>query len=90
MGISGHRSTHMDELEDLPFDFVVTVCNHAYISGPLFPSRTRVVHSGFDELPRPARQAKTEEEALGHHRRVRDEIRAFVDRLPRALGAVPK
>ena len=84
--IAGQRSKHVDELRDVPLDYVVTVCDHASESCPLFPGRTKVVHVGFDDPPRLARAAKTEEEALGHYRRVLDEIRAFIETLPDALG----
>jgi arsenate reductase len=80
-----HRSKHVDELAQVPFDYVVTVCDHAHETCPLFPGKTKVVHAGFDDPPRLANGAKTEEEALGPYRRVRDEIRAFVERLPSAL-----
>ena len=83
--ISSHRSKHVDELKGIAFDYVVTVCDHAHESCPLFPGGTRVVHAGFDDPPRLARDAKTEAEALGHYRRVRDEIRAFVENLPTNL-----
>jgi len=83
--ISGHRSKHVSELKDLEFDYVVTVCDNAYETCPLFPGKTKVVHVGFDDPPRLAKTAATEEEALVHYRRVRDEIRAFVSRLPEAL-----
>ncbi|MFC1526868.1 arsenate reductase ArsC [Candidatus Latescibacterota bacterium] len=83
--ISGHQSTHVDEYREVDFDYVVTVCDHAHESCPLFAGKTRVVHVGFDDPPRLASDAATEEEALGHYRRVRDEIRAFVETLPEAL-----
>ena len=83
--ISRHRSKHVRDLGDLAFDYVVTVCGHANEHCPVFPGRTKVVHVGFDDPPRLARGAATEEEALAHYRRVRDEIRAFVERLPQAL-----
>jgi arsenate reductase (thioredoxin) len=83
--ISKQRSKHVDELKNVPFDYVVTVCDHAHESCPLFPGRTRVAHVGFDDPPRLAREAQSEEEALGHYRRVRNEIRAFVERLPEVL-----
>ena len=83
--ISGHRSKHVDELKDVPFDYVVTVCDHARESCPLFLGKAKVVHVGFDDPPHLARGAKTEEEALGPYRRVRDEIRAFVETLPDSL-----
>jgi arsenate reductase (thioredoxin) len=86
--ISGHRSKHVDELKNVPLDCVVTVCASAHESCPLFSGRTKVVHVGFDDPPRLAAGAKTEEEALAHYRRVRDEIRDFVLTLPGALMGV--
>ena len=83
--ISGHRSKHVSELKDIAFDYVVTVCDNARESCPLFPGRAKVVHVGFDDPPRLAKSAATEEEAFAHYRRVRDEIRAFVETLPASL-----
>lgn len=83
--MTAHRSKHVDELQQIPFDYVVTVCDHAHESCPLFPGNTKVIHVGFDDPPRLAKAAATEEEALGHYRRVRDEIRAFIQTLPDAL-----
>lgn len=85
--IAGHRSKHLDELRDVPFDYVFTVCDHANESCPVFPGSVKRLHVGFDDPPRLAKTAKTEEEALGHYRRVRDEIRAFVEALPGVLMA---
>ena len=84
--ISGHRSKHVRELSGVTFDYVVTVCGNAQESCPVFPGRTKVVHVGFDDPPRLAKDARTEEEALGHYRRVRDEIREFVQTLPESLA----
>jgi len=83
--ISGHRSKHVDEVRDIPFDYVVTVCDHAHESCPLFPGRTRVIHVGFDDPPRLAKEAKSEQEALNCYRKVRDEIRRFVESMPDRL-----
>jgi arsenate reductase len=83
--ISGHRSKHLDDLADVDFDAVVTVCDRAHESCPMFPGRTRLVHVGFDDPPRLAKGAADEEEALSHYRRVRDAIRAFVETLPDGL-----
>jgi len=83
--ISRQRSKHLDELKDLDFDWVVTLCGSAHEKCPVFPGRTKVVHRGFDDPPALAKNANTEEEALEHYRRVRDEIRAFVETLPEAL-----
>jgi arsenate reductase (thioredoxin) len=83
--ISGHKSKFVTELKDVQFDYVVTVCGHANETCPFFPGKTKVVHVGFDDPPKLAKGAKTEEEALEHYRRVRDEIRSFVESLPEAL-----
>jgi arsenate reductase len=83
--LTGQYSKHVDELKDVEFDYVVTVCDHARESCPVFPRRTKMVHVGFDDPPRLASDAKTHEEAMGHYRRVRDEIKAFVETLPEAL-----
>lgn len=83
--ITGHRSQHIDEFKDVPLDYVITVCGHADENCPVFPGRTKVVHHGFDDPPKLAREAATEEEGLSHYRRVRDEIRAYVETLPESL-----
>ena len=84
---SGHRSKHLDELHDVRFDHVITVCGNAHESCPVFPGTTKVPHVGFDDPPRLAKDATTEEEALSHYRRVRDEILAFVETLPDVLNS---
>ena len=83
--ISGHRSKHVDELRNVRFDYVITVCDSANESCPVFHGKVKRVHVGFDDPPRLAANAQTEEEALTHYRRVRDEIRAFVEQLPDVL-----
>jgi arsenate reductase len=83
--ITGQRSKHVDEVKDVGLDYVVTVCANANESCPVFPGRAKVVHVGFDDPPKLAKSAGSEEEALGHYRRVRDEIRAFVETLPGSL-----
>jgi arsenate reductase len=84
--ISTHRAKHVNELQDIVFDYVVTVCGHARETCPVFPGKARVVYRGFDDPPRLAENAADEEERLSHYRRVRDEIRAFVETLPEALA----
>lgn len=83
--ISGHRSKSVDELAGLDFDYVVTVCGHAHETCPMFPGQAEVVHVGFDDPPKLAENAPDEETALNHFRRVRDEIRMFVEKLPESL-----
>jgi len=86
--ISRQRSKHVKELLDVPFDAVVTVCDHANERCPVFPRPMRRFHVGFDDPPLLAKTARTEEEALRHYRRVRDEIKAYVESLPDSLEAV--
>lgn len=76
--ISPQRSSHVNEFTGREFDFVITLCGGAQESCPFFPGKTKTMHRGFDDPPGLARNAATEEEALGHYRRVRDEIRAFI------------
>lgn len=87
--ISGQRSKHVDELAAMPLDYVVTVCDKARESCPVFPGATKVIHRSFDDPPHLAAGATTEEERLTAYRRVRDEIRDFIATLPEALEAGP-
>jgi arsenate reductase (thioredoxin) len=82
--ISGHHSKHLNELADVPFDYVVTVCDNASESCPVFPGKTRVIHHSFEDPPRLA-NGLPHDEALEIYRRVRDEIRAFIETLPETL-----
>lgn len=84
--ISGYRSKNVNELKDIAFNVVVTVCGHANESCPMWlGKKARIVHVGFDDPPKLAKDAKTEEEALVPYRRVSDEIRQFIESLPEAL-----
>ena len=76
--IANQTSKLVSTLVDVPFDLVVTVCGHADENCPAFLGRSRVVHVGFDDPPKLAKNAANEEEGLDHYRRVRDEIRTFV------------
>ncbi len=85
--ISGQQSQRIEELADVSFDTVITVCGHADENCPVLPIECRKLHVPFDDPPRLARDAATEEDALNCYRRVRDEIRQFVDRLPEELAS---
>lgn len=80
--ISHHTSKHLNALSSITFDLVITVCDAAAASCPLPPNGARRIHVPFDDPPRLAQNAASEEEALVHYRRVRDEIRTFIERLP--------
>ncbi|WP_147820993.1 arsenate reductase ArsC [Salidesulfovibrio onnuriiensis] len=83
--ISAQYSKTIEELPDTRFDYVVTLCGHAAENCPFFPGPARRIHRGFDDPPQLARQAGTEEEILDAYRKVRDQIRAFVQGLPESL-----
>ena len=85
--ISGHSSKRPEDL-GVEFDFVITVCDSAHESCPLYPARTRVIHVGFDDPPRLATGARSDDDAMPHYRRVRDEIKAYVQTLPESLAEV--
>ena len=82
--ISRHTSKRPEEL-GVAFDVIVTVCDSAREACPVFPG-ARVVHAGFDDPPRLAQGTRTEQEAMVHYRRVRDEICRFVMELPESLA----
>jgi arsenate reductase (thioredoxin) len=83
--ISRQRSKSVEQLGDIEFDYVITLCDDAQQTCPFFPAKTAVIHHGFDDPPRLAMGAGNEEEAMGPYRRVRDEIRAYVETLPESL-----
>ena len=83
--ISGQASKDVDTLEHIAFEYVITLCDQAHQACPIFPAKTRVLHVGFDDPPTLAAGARTEEEAMVHYRRVRDEIKTIVEKLPEIL-----
>ncbi len=83
--ISGQKSQLVSEFAGLQVDLVVTVCSHADQKCPAFPGATRVIHAPFDDPPKLAADAAQEEQALAPYRRVRDEIKAFVQSLPERM-----
>jgi arsenate reductase len=84
--ISNQRSKTLAELGPIPFDTIVTVCGHAHEHCPVFPGTTRVVHAGFEDPPQSTRDLPDGEAKLAVYRRVRDEIRTFIETLPEALN----
>ena len=84
--ISNHKSKLVDEFKHIELDAVITVCGHANETCPYFPPRCKVIHVGFDDPPKMAAKlaAKGEsiEQQLDCYRKVRDEIKAFVEKMP--------
>ncbi|WP_240194293.1 arsenate reductase ArsC [Desulfopila inferna] len=83
--LSGHRSKQLDEFDLQSFDVIITLCDHAHESCPLVPPGCRLVHKGFDDPPRLARNLQSKEDILQCYRRVRDEIQAYVQSFPASL-----
>lgn len=83
--ISKHFSKTTAELGPIVFDYVVTVCGHANETCPYFPAKTKVVHVGFEDPPKLTKHLPDGEEKLAVYRRVRDEIKRFVESLPGSL-----
>lgn len=81
--ISSQKSIIIDELPIQTFDWVITLCGHANETCPFLPGKKN--HHGFDDPPQLAKDAKDEEGKMVHYRRVRDEIRAFIESLPESL-----
>ncbi|MCF8054022.1 MAG: arsenite methyltransferase [Deltaproteobacteria bacterium] len=90
--ISGHKSQHINEFKGVKLDAIVTVCGHAHETCPFFPSNCKVIHIGFDDPPKMAKElaqrGASEEAQLDCYRTIRDAIKAFVETLPEALGVV--
>ena len=83
--ISPQHSKTLAELGSGELDYVVTVCGHAHEHCPVFPGQAKVVHVGFDDPPTLTKHLPDGEEKLAVYRRVRDEIRRFVETLPASL-----
>ncbi len=81
--ISQHTSNHVDEYINIPFDYVITVCDNANEACPFFPGNVQRLHHNF---PDPAKAKGTEEEILNEFRRVRDMIKAYSADFVRAMS----
>lgn len=72
--ISAHTSNHIDEYRAVPFDYVITVCDHARESCPFFPTDAEKFHHNF---PDPAKATGSEDEVMQAFRDVRQEIKEY-------------
>jgi arsenate reductase len=77
--ISSHRSKHVDEFQDQTFDYVLTVCDNARETCPIYPGQTNRIHHSFED---PAAVQGSEEERMASFRRVRDQIREYLRTFP--------
>src|SRR5262249_5201429 len=78
--ISGHRSKSVEEFANQEFDYVLTVCDHARESCPLYPGHGRRLHRSFED---PAAVQGSDEERLNAFREIRDQIRSYLRGFPR-------
>jgi arsenate reductase len=85
--ISGHRSKPVDEFAGQRFDYVLTVCDNARESCPIYPGHVNRLHHCFDD---PAAVEGSEEERLAAFRRVRDEIREYLGGFPPLTTKTPR
>lgn len=83
--ISSHYSKMVEELPNISFDYVITVCDHAHENCPYLPG-VKIMHIGFQDPPALTKEMNNEEEILSVYRRVRDEIEVAVKILPEFLG----
>lgn len=83
--ISKQTSQHIDEFKNTKIDYVITVCAHARETCPYFPGDAKLLHVPFDDPPRLSPPDAPEDVKLDGFRRVRDEIKAFVETLPGVL-----
>lgn len=72
--ISKHTSNHVDEYQDIDFDYVITVCDNAKEACPFFPTKTKTIHHSFED---PSKSSGTAKELIAEFRKVRDEIKVF-------------
>ena len=87
--ISTQQSQNIKEFKEVALDYVITVCGHAHETCPLFQGDCKVVHVGFRDPPKLARElaesGESEEMQLDCYREVRDEIKAYIQKLPQSL-----
>ncbi len=84
--ILSQKSQHLDEFANHKFDYVITVCDRAAQSCPIFNQNVQVIARPFDDPPLLAKDEKDPEKALDCYRRVRDEILEYIQTLPESLG----
>lgn len=76
LDISAHTSNHVDEYANIPFDYVITVCDNANDACPVFPGNVQRIHQNFSD---PAKATGTDAEVMAEFRRVRDLIKVFAE-----------
>ena len=83
--IFSQKSTSIEEIKGIDFDYVITLCDNTQRTCPAFPANVSVIHMGFEDPPKPAENSQSETETIGHYRRVRNQIKAFIEKMPETL-----
>jgi arsenate reductase len=87
--VSNQKSENIRDFAEHDLDVVITVCGHAHETCPVFPANCKVVHTGFPDPPKMAKElaekGATEEEQLDCYRSVRDKIKEYILTLPESL-----
>jgi len=73
--ISGHRSKHVEDFKEQQFDYIITVCDNARETCPVYFGKAGKLHHDFED---PAAFTGSEEQRLALFRRVRDELRSYL------------
>lgn len=84
--ISSHYSKTTDDLANIKFDIVVTVCKHAHENCPVFSGHAKIIHKKFDDPPFLTADIKDQKQIMQVYRRVRDEIRDYIKTMPTLLN----
>lgn len=85
--ISMQRAKHIDDVSDIEFDYIVTVCDNARGYCPIFPGAGKLIHRTFED---PSFMVAGEKEVMTAFRKLRDKIRAFVETMPESLEKLAK
>ena len=80
--ISSHTSRNVDDLIAVDFDYVITLCDNVKKSCPVFPGKAKLIHKPFSD---PVTMTGADEEVMNEFRKVRDQIRTFIETLPQSL-----
>jgi arsenate reductase len=83
--ISNHKSKHVDEFKGIDFDYVITLCDNAAKNCPVFSGKAKIIHKPFED---PHLAVGDYETVLETFRKVRDQIKAFVEEMPGNLYGV--
>lgn len=85
--ISSQEAKHVDKMSRTDFDYVVTLCDDARESCPVFRGKARLVHRSFED---PSFMEGTEQQIMKAFRKLRDDIRAFIETMPESLEKMDK